>query len=94
MIDALTGVGRAVLPQVASTATTAQGMVDAGKSFAQHLFQAVQAGEQAAVAGVSGAMPMNAVVQKVMEAERAVTTLVSIRDKAVGSLLELTRMQV
>jgi len=96
MIEFVSGIARSVAPQAANalSSTASQGPLEAVKGFAQHLAQTIQAGEQAAVSGVNGTMPMNEVVQKVMEAERAMTTLVSVRDKAVGSLLELTRMQI
>lgn len=68
--------------------------LEAATDFATHLANAVQAGEKAALAGVNGTMPLNQVVQQVLEAERSLTTLVSVRDKIVSGLLELTRMQV
>ncbi len=73
---------------------TASGPIEAAADFASHLANAVQTGERAALAGVNGTMPMNQVVQQVLEAERAVTTMISVRDKVVSGLLELTRMQV
>lgn len=51
-------------------------------------------GEQAAIKGISGEMPMQQVVEKVLEAERALSTAVSIRDKVVSAYLEMTRMQI
>ncbi len=94
MIDLVGGVAKATGTQATISIGGPQGPLEAAKGFAAHLAETVQAGEQAAVGGVNGSMPMNEVVQKVMDAERALTTLVSVRDKAVGSLLELTRMQV
>jgi flagellar hook-basal body complex protein FliE len=94
MIELVGGVARASATQATSAAGSAQGPLEAAKGFATHLAETIQAGEQAAVGGVNGTMPMNEVVQKVMESERALTTLISVRDKAVSSILELTRMQV
>ena len=68
--------------------------MEAATNFAAHLANAVQAGERAASAGVNGTMPLNQVVQQVLEAERSLTTMVSVRDKIVSGLLEITRMQV
>ena len=86
---------------ISQVAGTAQGGAVQGGSmlkdvgdFAKQLMQTAQAGESAAVAGVNGTMPVQQVVQQVLEAERAVNTMVSVRDKAVSGLLELTRMQV
>jgi flagellar hook-basal body complex protein FliE len=62
--------------------------------FASHLADTVRAGEGAAIAGVRGDMPLQKVVETVMEAERTLTTAVSIRDKIVSAYLEMTRMQI
>lgn len=91
MIDALKPLS---LGAVSPPAATKGGFLQDVTGFAKQLAQTVQQGEQAAMAGVAGTMPVQQVVQNVMEAERAVTTLVSVRDKAVSSLLELTRMQI
>jgi flagellar hook-basal body complex protein FliE len=66
----------------------------ATSDFASQLVASVREGEGAALAGLNGALPMQQVVETVLEADRAVTTLISVRDKAVGALLELSRMQV
>jgi flagellar hook-basal body complex protein FliE len=92
-VSLITGVNHA------KALSTAAGSVGSGAThsladFATHLSQSIKDGEQAAVAGINGSQPMQQVVEKVLEADRAVSTLVSIRDKAVGALLELTRMQV
>ena len=63
-------------------------------NFASELAGIVRAGEQAAIAGVTGAMPLQQVVETVMHAERTLTTAMSIRDKVVSAYLELTRMQI
>ena len=94
MIELVSGIAKSSATQATSAASSAQGPLEAAKGFAVHLAETIQAGEQAAVGGVNGTVPMNEVVQKVMDAERSLTTLVSVRDKAVASLLELTRMQV
>lgn len=54
----------------------------------------IRAGEQAAAAGITGAMPVQDVVEKVLAAERALQTTIAIRDKMVGAWLELSRMQI
>lgn len=94
MIDGIKALAAAMPSQSTTGPASAGGMVKDVGDFAKHLAQAVQQGESAAAAGINGTMPVQQVVQQVMEAERAVTTLVSVRDKAVSSLLELTRMQV
>jgi flagellar hook-basal body complex protein FliE len=62
----------------------------AGASFAATL----QEGERAAVAGMTGEMPMQEAVGKILEAERSLQTAISIRDKIIASYLEITRMQI
>jgi flagellar hook-basal body complex protein FliE len=94
MIESVGSIGKPGLTQSSVAIREPQGLLESAKNFATHLAETIQAGEQAAIAGVNGTMSMNDVVQKVMEAERSLTTLVSVRDKAVSSLLELTRMQV
>jgi flagellar hook-basal body complex protein FliE len=55
---------------------------------------AIRAGEEAAAAGITGAMPVQDVVEKVLAAERALQTTIAIRDKMVGAWLEISRMQI
>lgn len=63
-------------------------------NFATELAGVVRAGESAALAGVSGQMPMQDVVNQVMTAERTLNVTVAIRDKVVSAYLELSRMQI
>ncbi|MFN0191035.1 MAG: flagellar hook-basal body complex protein FliE [Aestuariivirga sp.] len=51
-------------------------------------------GEAAAIKGITGEMPLQQAVEKVLEAERALQTAISIRDKVVGAYLEISRMQI
>jgi flagellar hook-basal body complex protein FliE len=65
-----------------------------GTNFASQLIDVVKQAETAAVGGMQGQLPMQDVVMKVMEAERAFSTAMAIRDKVVGAYLELSRMQI
>jgi flagellar hook-basal body complex protein FliE len=94
MIDALRAIGSIAAQSQGASPVQGGSMVKDIGDFAKHMMNTIQQGESAAVAGVQGTMPVQQVVQQVLEAERAVTTLVSVRDKAVSGLLELTRMQV
>ena len=94
MISSITADLSASLANKAMPTASTPGPLGAAADFASHLANAVQAGEKAALAGVNGTMPLNQVVQQVLEAERSLTTMVSVRDKIVSGLLELTRMQV
>lgn len=51
-------------------------------------------GESAAAAGITGAMPVQQVVEQVLAAERTLQAAVAIRDKMVGAYLEVSRMQI
>lgn len=63
-------------------------------SLASDAVGTVRAGEEAAAAGIIGAMPVQQVVEKVLAAERTLQTTLAIRDKMVGAYLELSRMQI
>jgi flagellar hook-basal body complex protein FliE len=88
--NATLGQAKPVFP----TAGNASSIAHSAADFASHMAASIKGGEIAAMAGLNGALPMQQVVEKVLEADRAVTTLVSVRDKAVGAILELSRMQV
>ena len=92
MIDAVSGtLGKAALTQgLAPQKPAATPAVE----FASHLAEAMRMGEQAAIAGVTGQMPMQDVVQTVLAAERTLNVAVSSRDKVVSAYLELSRMQI
>jgi flagellar hook-basal body complex protein FliE len=62
--------------------------------FASELADVVKAGESAAIAGMRGDMPLQQVVETVLQAERTLTTAISVRDKVVSAYLEMTRMQI
>lgn len=94
MIDAMRAIGSIATQSPGASPVGGSSMVKDVGDFAKQLANTIQQGESAAVQGVQGTMPVQQVVQQVLEAERAVTTLVSVRDKAVSGLLELTRMQV
>jgi flagellar hook-basal body complex protein FliE len=78
-----------------STATPeALSAPNAALRFAGELADVVKAGESAAIAGLRGDMPMQQVVETVLQAERTLTTAISVRDKVVSAYLEITRMQI
>jgi flagellar hook-basal body complex protein FliE len=54
----------------------------------------VRQGDQAAVAGLAGAMPMQQVVEATMAMESAVQVTVAIRDRMVEAYQEIMRMAV
>jgi flagellar hook-basal body complex protein FliE len=56
--------------------------------------ETLKAGEEAAMGTILGEIPMHQAVNKVLEAERTLTTVIAARDKFVNAYLELTRMQI
>jgi flagellar hook-basal body complex protein FliE len=64
------------------------------KSLASDTVGTIRSGEAAAVAGITGTMPVQQVVEKVLAAERALQTMLAIRDKTVSAYLEISRMQI
>jgi flagellar hook-basal body complex protein FliE len=64
-----------------------------GSAFAQ-FSEILNAGEKAAVGAINGQVPMSEAINKVLESERMLTTVIAARDKFVNAYLELTRMQI
>lgn len=54
----------------------------------------IKAGEAAATAAMTGKMPVQDAILKVMEAERALQTGIAVRDKFVGAYQEIMRMNI
>ena len=54
----------------------------------------LEQGEAAAIQGIQGSMPMQQVVDRVLDAERTLQATLAIRDKLVSSFLEISRMQI
>jgi flagellar hook-basal body complex protein FliE len=81
--------GAAGLSQTAKS--TVQSVVG---DFAAQLADTLRAGENAVISGINGDIPLQEVVETVMQAERTLTTTISIRDKIVSAYLEITRMQI
>lgn len=64
------------------------------RSMAGDAAATLRAGEEAAVAGITGTMPVQQVVEQVLAAERTLQTAIAIRDKMVSAYLEVSRMQI
>jgi len=61
---------------------------------AGHAVSAIRQGEAAGLAGIQGQMPLQQVVDQVMEAERTLQASIAIRDKLVSAFLDISRMQI
>ena len=72
----------------------AGGFADVLKRLTGETASAVREGEAAALSGISGTLPLQTVVERVMAAERTLQTALAVRDKAVTSYLEISRMQI
>lgn len=70
------------------------GFADVLRNLAGEAAGAVRQGEAAALAGIQGSLPLQTVVERVMAAERTLQTALAVRDKAVSSYLEISRMQI
>lgn len=70
------------------------GFADVLRNFAGEAANTLREGEAAALAGIQGSLPLQTVVERVMAAERTLQTALAVRDKAVTSYLEISRMQI
>ena len=98
-VTALSSIGK--LGSTARSAATpaAPAASTDGPSFSEMLGQifangvnTIQAGESAAIEGLSGAAPPFKVVEAVMSAQRTLQEGLSIRDKVVSAYQEISRM--
>jgi flagellar hook-basal body complex protein FliE len=97
----LTGIHGAQLQGFSGPAVKPPAQAGAGADFGAVLREltvntvdALKAGEAAAIQGIEGKMPVQKVVEAVMEAEKTFQTAVAIRDKIVNAYLEISRMQI
>lgn len=86
---------------IATRGTVAGGAHAPGEDFtsllaglAKQSVDTMRQGEQAAIAGISGAAPIQEVVDKVMAAEQALQSTLAVREKVVAAWLEISRMSV
>lgn len=63
-------------------------------SYARQGIETMRQGEAAAVSGLSGTIPVQEVVGKVMAAEQALQAGIALRDKIVAAYLEVSRMTI
>ncbi len=60
----------------------------------QNFADTLRQGEQTAIQGMTGEVPMQEAVEKVLEVERTLQTVIAVRDKIVSAYLEISRMQI
>jgi len=78
----------------AANATGGDAFAEALRQFAGEAAATLRQGEAAALGGISGSLPLQTVVDRVMAAERTLQTTLAVRDKAVTAYLEISRMQI
>lgn len=74
--------------------TGADGFAETLRQFAGEAATTLRQGEAAAIGGITGNLPLQTVVDRVMAAERTLQTTLAVRDKAVSAYLEISRMQI
>lgn len=99
-VTALSSVGKLAAPGYAGVSPAAP-TAASGPSFTELLSQlissgvnTIQAGESAAIQGLTGGASPFKVVEAVMEAQRTLQEGLSIRDKAVSAYQEIARMSL
>lgn len=63
-------------------------------NFLSDTVQNVRSGETAAIDGLSGKLPIQEVVNKVVTAEQSLQAALAVRDKIVAAYLEVSRMNI
>ena len=98
-VTALSSIGKLGASAHSAAPAEAQAASSGGASFAEMLghivangVNTIQAGESAAIQGLTGAAPPFKVVEAVMSAQRTLQEGLSIRDKVVSAYQELSRM--
>ena len=87
----------AMRPAAVSPSVPADGAGDFAsmlQAFAGNAATSIRQGEAAALSGIQGSLPLQTVVERVMAAERTLQAALAVRDKAVSSYLEISRMQI
>ena len=100
MIDSLSPLGVVSASPTPTTTSATRAAAD-GVSFEQALGQTfgaavdtLKTGEAAAIQGVVGAAPPMRVVESVMDAQRALQSVLAVRDKLVSAWQEISRMSI
>jgi flagellar hook-basal body complex protein FliE len=96
-VDRLGGSAAAAAPKISPPASAAPAQLDFAQtlaSMAADAISTIKTGEATATAGMKGQVPLQQVVQSVMQAEQTLQTVVAVRDKVVNAYLEISRMQI
>lgn len=98
-ISGLGAVGKTVLESRQTEGTspamaTGQSFGDVLTQMASDAMTNIKQGEAMSFAGLQGKASTREVVDAVMQAEQALQTAISLRDKVVSAFLDVTRMQI
>ncbi len=96
-VNALTAEIRVAQPSLAPATSPAPSTVSFGELLShltQDTAETLRYGEAAAIAGVQAKVSVQHVVDSMMAADRALHTLIAVRDKAVSAYQEITKMAI
>lgn len=91
-VQAAFGTGGTALQQ--GNAAPAASFGDMLEANLRQTLETVRAGDQAAIAGLNGQIPLQDMVQATIEMDTALRTTVALRDKTLEAWQELLRMSV
>jgi flagellar hook-basal body complex protein FliE len=101
MASSIGGVGGLSIPTTQLATPTAATPQQSGSDFASMLGKlagetadTLRQGEAAALSSITGSLPLQTLVDRVMVAERTLQTAIAVRDKVVSAYLEVSRMQI
>jgi flagellar hook-basal body complex protein FliE len=101
MINPVSALGLGSVSPAVKSAPAAAPAATAGPSFTDVLaevtgnpFDALKAGEAAAIGGIQGKVSVQQVVQSIMTAEESLQAAIAIRDKVVSAYQEISRMAI
>lgn len=101
MLSAIGGAAEVAMRAAQPAAPAPAAASQAGSDFASMLGKlagetadTLRQGEAAALSGITGSLPLQTVVDRVMAAEHTLQTAIAVRDKVVSAYLEVSRMQI
>jgi flagellar hook-basal body complex protein FliE len=94
MIVSAIGSASATASKPAAQVADASGFSDMLASFGRETMSALKAGEATGIAALEGKASVQEAVMSTLQAEQALQAAIAIRDKLVGALNDITRMQI
>lgn len=81
-------------PSPTSPSATAGGFGDVLSGMMMDVDSSLRSAEQLSIGALTGNVPLQKVVETVVQAEQKIQLTTAVRDKIVSAYLELTRMQI